>query len=187
MGKIPMHYKAALRLFFCSFIFASLIAGSSAAGSDVEEAVLSLKAAFAKPIPLEVFGKGDRFTRETVVLNYTGDSRKFALSARSTSRHYSKATNSITSTVAIVRTSEALFSDLKGVSREKSEFMGKSVGLDTLTVLCNPDKDCFKSTGPDVVIGSGGLHGAQPIQFADPETAASAKLAIEILIRASHR
>jgi hypothetical protein len=52
------------------------------------------------------------------------------------------------------------------------------VGLETLTIRCGPDKECFKSTGPDVVLGSGGLYGAQRIQFADPETAAAAKLAV---------
>jgi hypothetical protein len=31
-----------------------------------------------------------------------------------------------------------------------------------------------------VVLGSGGLYGAQPIQFADPETAAAAKLAVAV-------
>jgi hypothetical protein len=83
-----MNCKAALLLFSCSFIFGSLIADSGAASSDVEDAVLSLKAAFGKPIPPE---------------------------------------------------------------------------------------------------GSGGLHGAQPIQFADPEAAAEAKRAIEILIQANSR
>lgn len=182
-----MIYRAAAQVFFGAFILGSLFADSSAAGSDVEDAIVSLKAAFAKPVPLEEFGKGDRFTRRTTVLTFTGDAGKFAYSAKETSRHYAKATSAVTSTVVIVRTSRALFSDLKGVLREKSEFMGKTVGLDTLTLLCNPDKECFRSTGPDVVPGSGGRHGAQPIQFADPETAASARLAIETLIRAAQR
>ena len=182
-----MNYRVASRFFLCSLIFCSLIGDSGAAGSDVQEAIVSLKAAFAKPIPLEEFAKGNRFTRRTTVLTFTGDARKFAYSAKETSTHYAKPTNSVTSTVVIARASEALFSDLKGVSREKTEFMGKTVGLDTLTLLCSPDKECFKSTGPDVVIGSRGLHGAQPVKFADPETAASAKLAIETLIRASQR
>jgi hypothetical protein len=183
-----MNCKAALLLFSCSFIFGSLIADSGAASSGVEDAVLSLKAAFAKPISPEIFGKGDRTTRRSTVLSFTGDSRNFAYSAKSTSRTYSKATGSETSSpVVIVRTSQALFSDLKAVSREKSEFMGKAIGLDTLTILCSPDNECFKSTGPDVVMGSGGLHGAQPIQFADPEAAAEAKRAIEILIQANRR
>ena len=180
-----MNFKA-VSLLFCSFFFGSLIADSAAASSDVEDAVLSLKTAFAKPIAPEVFENGDHYTRRSTVLNFTGDSRKFAYSAKSSSTTYSKATNAATSPVVIVSTSEALFSNLKSVDRERSEFMGKVVDLDTLTILCGPE-ECFKSTGPDVVIGSGGIHGAQPIKFADPETAAVAKQAIETLIRASRR
>lgn len=182
-----MNFKA-VSLLFCSFFFGSLIADSAAANSDVEDAVLSLKTAFAKPIAPEVFENGDHYTRRSTVLNFTGDSRKFAYSAKSSSTTYSKATNAATSTspVVIVRTSEALFSNLKSVNRERSEFMGKVVDLDTLTILCGPE-ECFKSTGPDAVIGGRGIHGAQPIKFADPETAAVAKQAIETLIRASRR
>jgi hypothetical protein len=100
---------------FCSLILGSLIADGGATASEVEDSVVSLKAALARPIPPELFGKGDRTTRRSTVLSFTGNSRKFAYSAKSTSRTYSKATNSeMTSPVVIVRTSEALFSDLKG-------------------------------------------------------------------------